>query len=326
MEQKNYNFYIAFFFFVYFSFLGHYVLTFEKDTIISYFSEFGFYFYTLLISFYGLLYCYKKIYKNNNRFYNFIINKPSLLIIISLLISHFINIFQPLMKIISYISFKVGYHENFIMFLIGILFFILGAYLIKNNMNKMVLITACMILFIHGFYMCLFWHSTNEQYKAYERLYSVVANNGIMLKECNKDINCLNISKNNFINTVNTFSETLDDYKAKTLVKNYSQGLIEEFQKNEKLNQPLTIYSYGDGIKNFINKSYGAIGIYNSNTGIFILDYKNGFNINHEHEKTYKKLTGIATILWTSLLLILIFFHNTFIHFRRKQILRKSNV
>lgn len=330
MNNKQYNFTIGSIYVLYFAFIVHYWQDISYDKFIAYFSEFGFYFCTLII---GMSWCKKWVQNgslklpilqnfSNQSINNGLRKKDGLLIMACLLTSHLITLFHPLLILTTDLSFIFHFHENMFIFLIGLLVWLSGLWLIKKGGDKKILITACMILFIHGFYHLLFWSSIEQQMKSFEDTYIAAVEDNITIKECKEFILCAKMNETQIENFTQHSTDNMSEGHPKVLVKNFMTA-FEEKVKNSK--SDVVTLTYGDNFSAFINKSYPVIAVYDKKTQLLYLDYHSGEPIAQNHEKIYAKLTGFATAVWISLLTLMIFWHNVFIIIRKKQI-KKSEI
>lgn len=329
MNNKQYNFIIASIYILYFAFIIHYWQDIPYEKFISYFSEFGFYFCTLMIGLSWVKKVFKDksiklpIYQNsssqesNNNNSNGLRKKDGLFIMVCLLTSHLITLFHPLLILTADLSFVFHLHENIFIFLIGLFVWLSGIWLIKKGGDKKVLITACMILFIHGFYHLLFWSSIEQQMKAFEDTYVTAVENNIMIKECKEFILCAKMNEEQIENFTQHSTDNMPEGSTKILVSNFMSAFGEKI-KNSK--NALITLTYGDNFTAFINKTYPVIAVYDKHTQLLYLDYHSGEPIAQNHEKIYAKLTGFATAVWISLLILMIFWHNVFVVMRKKQV------
>lgn len=316
MKNKEYNFLITFIYGLYFVLMGHYIMTEEKDVFLSYFSEWGIYTFFSLLCIHSLFLI--KIPKIKEKL-DIMKEKKFAYLMASFLIAHLITLYHPLLIIADYFANLLIWNQSLILFLIGVLLFFWGAYLLKKGGDQKVLITVCMVLFIHGFYNTLFLVSIKKQFSSYENVYESVVRNDIDFINCNKQVTCVKFNEKDKTTALANGSEFIKEPQLKKVVSIYMNNLSNHIDKNK---EDITVYSYLYSPIDFI-QLYQPMAVYSKKNGYLIIDYLTANKITTDHINTYKRLLGTATIMWLSLLLFLNFFHAIFLKYRLKKLANK---
>lgn len=311
MKNKEYNFLICFIYGLYFIIIGHYVMTEENSVFLSYFSEWGMYTLICLLIIHFLF----SINKLKPKL-QCIREKKFAYTIISFLMAHIINLFHPLVKLSHFFAEILLWNQSLILFIVGSFMFMVGIYLLKKGGDKKFLITICMILFIHGFYHCLFLASMKKQFGSYETVYQSVVKNNIEFKQCEKEVSCIKIKETERKEFLKQAGMFYGDDKTKRVISTYMKNLSNRID-NDK--EDITVYSYLYTPIDFV-QLYQPIAVYSKKNGYLIIDYIRPNKITNNHINTYKRLLGTATIMWLSLLLLLNLFHDVFLKYRLKKI------
>lgn len=310
MKNKEYNFLICFIYGLYFVLIGHYVMTETSSVFLSYFSEWGIYVFLSLLIIHSLFAIDKLKPK-----IQFIKEKKFAYTIGSFFVAHLVSLFHPLLKISDFFANLLLWNQSFILFIIGTAMFLWGAYLLKRGGDQKFLITICMVLFIHGFYNCLFLTSIKKQFSSYETVYASVVKNNLEFKECAKEVSCAKIKdsdRENFLKQAGNYG----DDNAKRMLSIYMKNLSKHIDENK---EDITIYSYLYTPIDFIQQ-YQPMAVYSKKHGYLIIDYIKPTKITTDHINTYKRLLGTATIMWLSLLLALNLFHDIFLKYRLRKL------
>lgn len=316
MKNKEYNFLISFIYGLYFVLIGHYVMTEDKEVFLSYFSEWGIYTFLSLLSIHSLFLINHPRVKEK---LNIVKERKFAYLIFSFLLAHLINLYHPLLKISDYFANLLIWNQSFIIFIIGAMMFAWGAYLLKKGGDQKVLITVCMVLFIHGFYNALFLVSIKKQFSSYEVVYESVVKNNIDFKNCAKEVTCVKLNDKERKEFLLSGAQSIPDKQLKKVIFIYMNNLANQIEKDKN---DITVYSYLNSPIDFI-QLYQPIAVYSKKNGYLIVDYLTPNKISSDHIKTYKRLLGTATIMWLSLLLLLNFFHAIFLKYRLKKLANK---
>lgn len=317
MKNKEYNFLITFIYGLYFVLIGHYVMTEDKSIFLSYYSEWGIYTFFSLLTIHSILQIPQL---KNKPMFQMIKQKRFAYIMVSFLMAHFIDLFHPLLKIANYLSELLFWDQTLIMFIIGILMFLWGAFLLKKGADQKILITVCMLLFIHGFYNCLFLVSLKKQFSSYENVYESVVKNNINFESCAKEVSCIKIPEKDRKEIFQSIGQSESNQYLKSLISIYMKNLSHHIDNNKA---DITVYSYLYSPIDF-TQGYQPMGVYSKKNGYLIIDYRMANKITNDHINTYKRLLGTATIMWLSLLLFLNFFHDVFLKYRLRSLAKKQ--
>lgn len=310
MKNKEYNFLICFIYGVYFLLIGHYVMTEDKSTFLSYFSEWGIYTFLCLLIIHSLF----AVDKLKSRL-QFIKEKKFAYTIVSFFIAHLISLFHPLLNISDFFANLLLWNQSLILFIIGFFMFLWAVYLLKKGGDQKFLITISMVLFIHAFYNCLFLASIKQQFSSYEDVYASVVRNNLDFKECEKEVSCAKITEANrkeFLKQAGNYG----DAKLRRVLSVYMNNLSKHIDENKN---DVTIYSYLNTPIDFV-QDYQAIAVYSKKNGYLIIDFKKPKEITTAHINTYRRLLGTATLMWLSLLLLLNLFHDIFLKYRLRKL------
>ena len=329
MENKfmdKYNYTTTFLYVLYFSFLINHCFNVFKTTGISdvwqMFSISGVYFSVLCILFYFIKSIILKIQHKFN-FLSKVIpifnNYTGIFILAFVVTAHYLSKQNILLPMATNLSFIFPFHEYFILFLIGFIFFIIGLYSFKTSNHK-VLGIALVIMFLNGLYLGIVWHSFTEQRDLYQDLYISSVKNDIVLKECYENkISCFKLNSDDEVAKFLT-TPAIGEPAVDRAIKDYLNNYTYKISSSDKL---IISYSYGNSFYRFY-RSYKAIGVYNHKNHFGILDYKILDNVEKQSIKVFFNIIGVATFCWISLLFLLLSTHQFIRYYFTKK--TKENV
>lgn len=242
-------------------------------------------------------------------------NYSALIILFFLILAHYFSKKDILLPMATSLSFIFPFHEYFVLFLLGGIFFALGIYVFKTSNHK-VLGVALVILFLNGLYLGIVWHSFSEQRDLYQDFYSSAAKNNIFLKECaDHKISCFKLNSDQEIHSFLS-KQTMPDPALNKAIGAYLDGYIDKVVHSDK---PIITYSYGNSFYNFYY-DYKAIGVYNHANHIGILDYQTLAKVEQQSIKVFYNIIGVATFCWIFLLTILLATHHYIRYYFSKKV------
>lgn len=266
------------------------------------FSEVGSYFASLLILFFFLHYTI------NNKIKLFDYKKyTSVILILTLLLAHALSIFNFNKTFFLGFAEFLNIHFLFLMFSTCLILIFLGVWLL-NKIDKRIIFFPIGMLFVYSIYFLVQWHSFNQQKALFLDVYTVAVNEGIRdLKECNKKISCYVTRKDGDLSELISQTENPQiqkEYQAP--IKNY----LKKYQaKINRSTEELVYLSYLDDVYSFNNDFYEPLGVLNTKTQTFIVDYYNSNQITAKGYEFYKRITGTSSFFWMIFMHLILLFH-----------------
>lgn len=320
--MKKYFYTVGFLYLMYFTFLTNYAINSLKsgnDLILKNFTLTGVFFSFIFILIYALrnfLYEAKKPYLKSILTYT---NHTGLISFLVLIFSHFLATKNIIADYSFTLSRVVGLHQELLVFVFGLLFFILGIFVFKRSNHK-VLGVCLMLLFLNGFYHLVIWHSYLQQQNITKDFYMVAVENNIAIKECGQNVGCIKFKNQKeqddfFLNPQVNFSADLNNS-----VKKYLKYFNEEIKNNKN---DTTTLSYGDSLRVFNNDEYAPIGVYSKANKYLIIDYASTKLLIQKSQTLYYHMIGVSTICWLFMLLLLLATHAYIPYYAKSKL--KSN-